>query len=233
MDFDVVSRFVFVLTSLFVVVDPIGVVPSFIALTQSESTSEVNRLARRSSLIGGAILIFFALLGTWLFELLGLEVNALKAAGGLLLLLTALEMMRAKHSSCKCSPEELAARKEHEDISVVPLAIPLLAGPGAISSVMIFSSDHETSHILHFAVILAAILFTFAISYFVLRSSSFVKSWLGNSGISVVQRVMGLVLAALAIQMLLAGGADLINRRFKSNTTQSALKDLVPDAVRV
>lgn len=121
-------------------------------------------------------------------------------------------MLRAKkeRESCRCSSEEMNAVNEREDISLVPVATPMLAGPGAITSVVVFSTDHTTSHLWHFSIIVASILLTFIISYFVLRSSLLVKDFLGKSGISVIQRIMGLLLAALSLQFIARGMVPLV-----------------------
>lgn len=133
--------------------------------------------------------------------------NAFRAAGGLLLLFTALDMLRAtkERELCRCSPDEMNSIQEREDISLVPVATPMLAGPGAITSIMVFSSDHTEQHAIHFAIILLAIALTFFISYFVLRASVVIKAFLGKSGISVIQRIMGLLLAALSLQFIIQG----------------------------
>lgn len=138
--------------------------------------------------------------------------DSFRAAGGILLLLTALDMLRPKHDidSCRCTRTELGAATEREDISVVPVAIPMLAGPGAITSVMVFSTDHASNHLANFLIIVAALFVTFVISYFVLRSSVLVKRVLGRSGISVVQRIMGLLLAALSLQFISTGLVSVI-----------------------
>lgn len=110
---------------------------------------------------------------------------------------------------CICSPDEMKSGQERSDISLVPVAIPMLAGPGAITSVMVFSTDHNAQHVVQFTIILLAIALTFLISYFVLRSSIFIKAVLGKSGISVIQRIMGLLLAALSLQFIVQGLAPM------------------------
>ncbi len=211
MESEVLSRFILVFSSLFVIVEPFGSVPTFITLTKDYSESEVKRVVLRASLFGPAVLIFFSLFGIWVFKFLQLDMNAFRAAGGLLLLLTALDMLRAKNQDCsRCSIEEMNAPNEREDISLVPVALPMLAGPGAITSVVVFSTDHTSEHVLNFAILLAAILLTFLISYFVLGSSVHIKRKLGRSGLTVIQRIMGLLLAALSLQFIAMGLVPLV-----------------------
>lgn len=212
MDIDIFARFILVFSSLFVIVDPIAAVPVFAALTSRHSKVEISRIALRATVFGSAVLIFFSLFGVWIFRFLQIDMNAFKAAGGLLLLLTALDMLRAKSDRCaQCSPEELASPSERDDISFVPVALPMLAGPGAITSTVVFSTDHLDGHLVQFLILLAAIAMTFGISFVLLRASGFIKNWLGHSGISVTQRVMGLLLAALSLQFLTQGLSPLLN----------------------
>lgn len=202
---DVVSRFSIVFTTLFVIIDPIGVVPTFLGLTKGYSDQNVKRTIVKAVVAGGAVLLAFSIFGTYLFQFLGLNINAFRAGGGLLLLLTALDMLRGRSNDCRCSNVELSARLDREDISFVPIAVPLLAGPGAITSIMVFSTDHETAHFLNFLIIATAVVICFLISFIVLRGSSLILKYLGDSGVSVIQRLMGLILAALSVQLIAEG----------------------------
>ncbi|MGE0762967.1 MAG: MarC family protein [Bdellovibrionales bacterium] len=216
MDLELLNRFFVVFSTLIVIVDPIGVVPAFISLTRGYTPEASHAVIKKASVTGAAVLLLFSLFGTYLFSALSLNLNAFKVGGGLLLLLTALEMLRGKADDCKCSAAELSAPQEREDISFVPVAIPLLAGPGAITSIMVFSTDHQSNHTLHFSVIAAAIAFTFVLSYFILRSSSVIAKAIGRSGVSVVQRLMGLILSALSIQLIVEGATKLVSQIVQS-----------------
>ncbi len=118
--------------------------------------------------------------------------------------------MRATNEDCRCSPSEMNSSAEGHDISFVPLGIPLLAGPGAITSVMVFSKDHSANHFYHFVILLFAIAVVFLISYFVLKYSTQVRRVFGNSGMTVMQRLMGLLLAAISLQFLFEGASAMI-----------------------
>ena len=208
---DIASRFFLIFSTLFVIIDPVGVVPTFLALTKDQNKEQLRRTIWKACLVGSLILIFFTFLGGPLFKFLNLNLNAFKVGGGLLLLLTALDMLRAKNKDCRCSSTELSAGHERDDVSVVPIAIPLLAGPGAITSVVVFSFDHTTGHLLHSTLILAAITLVFVISFLVFRSAEWIGHFLGKSGISVLQRIMGLLLAALSLQLMAERGLKLIS----------------------
>lgn len=209
---ETLTRFSIIFTTLFVIVDPIGIVPMFLSLTRKNSSSAVKIITVRACIAGALTLIIFSLLGNRIFTFLSLNLDALRAGGGLLLLLTALDAIRGKRNSCRCSVEEMTAGEEGHDISIVPIAIPMLAGPGAITSVMVFSTDHNQDHVFHFLILASAILAVFGVSYVVLRTSNLWRRMLGESGISAVQRIMGLLLAALSLQLIAEGSVRLIRQ---------------------
>ena len=195
------------LAALFVVVEPLGVVPTFAALTADRSRAEARAIALRASIVGAFVLLGFAVGGRAALSALGIRIEAFRMAGGLLLLLTALDMLRGKGAHCRCTPAEVQDAAQRHDIAVVPVAVPLLSGPGAMATVMMLSSKAPGA--LGLTIVLAAIAITFAISYLVLRSAGLINRVLGRSTMSVLQRVMGLILAAMSIQSILEGGGRL------------------------
>lgn len=207
---EIATRFFMVLTTLFVIVDPIGIIPMFLGLTRDQSTQVLRWTIAKACLVGAGTLILFSLFGNSLFAFLGLNLDAFRVGGGLLLLLTALDAMRGQRNSCRCSQSEMAAGANGHDLSIVPIAIPMLAGPGAMTSVMVFSTDHADGHLLQFAIMTLAIIVTFLASYWILRSSSLWRKLLGDSGISAVQRIMGLILVALSLQLIAEGAVKLV-----------------------
>jgi len=204
---DLLSRFILVFTGLFVVVDPFAAVPVIISLTADDDATEVKRIARRASLFGAAILLFFACFGTAVFRFLQIDLNAFRAAGGLLLLQTALGMLRNKP---KAADTDRGAGLERDDLSVVPFATPLLSGPGAITSVVVFSTDHGADSLAQLGILALAVLLVFLAAYVVLSSAVPIKRFLGRSGINVVQQMMGLLLAALSLQFITQGLVPLV-----------------------
>ena len=205
---DAVSSALVALSAIFFVVDPIGVVPIFIAMTHGDPAEKMHDTARRASLVATALLVFFALFGTFLFKVVGVSLSAFRVAGGIVLLITALDMLRARQSETRTSPEEAQEATDKEDVAIVPLAIPLLAGPGAIATVMVLMS-RATGPVSVIAVV-ASIVITMAASYFLLRGASLVQRFLGQSGVAIFQRVMGLLLAAIAVQFIAEGGRALV-----------------------
>lgn len=194
-------------TAIFVVVEPLGVVPVFGSLMQGRSRDEVARTALRASLVGASILLVFGVAGEWLLGALAIRLDAFRAAGGGLLLLTALDMLRAKQSECRCSSREVAGAATRADVAVVPVAIPLLAGPGAMATVMVLMAGGGPARI---SAVVVSILATFAASYAVLRSSRAIERVLGDSALAAMQRVFGLVLAAMSTQLILTGVRELL-----------------------
>jgi len=196
------------LSAIFFVVDPIGVVPIFIAMTHGDPPEKIRDTAQRASLVAGGLLVFFALFGTFLFKVVGVSLSAFRVAGGIVLLITALDMLRARQSEVRTSPEEAQEATVKEDVAIVPLAIPLLAGPGAIATVMVLMS--RASGVVSVVAVVLSIAVTMAASYFLLRGAALVQRALGQSGVAIFQRVMGLLLAAIAVQFIAEGGRELV-----------------------
>ena len=195
---------------LFVIVEPFGAVPMFAVLASKRPESELPRIARRASLAGALLLIVFAFAGRELLTLLRLELDALRAAGGLVLLLTALDMLRAQPALSRCSHDELeAAASAGEDVAIVPLAMPLLAGPGAIATVVMLAGEHSAGGPAW--PLALAIVLVFAASYAVLRAAVLVQRLIGTAALGALQRVLGLVLAAAAAQLVAAGLRGLLS----------------------
>jgi multiple antibiotic resistance protein len=197
------------LPALLSVVDPIGVVPVFLAMTAGDSPEKMRRMALRACVVACGLLLFFALFGSLIFQVFGVSLGAFKVAGGILLLITALDMLRARPSETRTTPSETQEGVVKEDVALVPLAVPLLAGPGAIATAVVLVT--RGGNALSSAVpVLAAIVLTFVASYLVLRAASLVQRVLKQSGVAVLERVMGLILAAIAVQFVADGAKELL-----------------------
>lgn len=200
---DLLASWLSTLTTLLFVVDPLAVVPLFVSITGGESALQRRTTARRATTIMFVALTAFALLGRQLFALLGISLGAFQIAGGALLFLLAIDMLRAQRSRTRSSPEEEAEGVEKTDVSVFPLAIPMLAGPGATSTVLVLVARAESP--LAQALVVLSIAVTALLCYLTLRSASVVERRLGATGMNVLERVMGLILAATAVQFMLDG----------------------------
>jgi multiple antibiotic resistance protein len=197
--------FVAVMASVFVVVDPIGAAPFFVGLTDGFSDADREIILRRSVLVLGAVLGLFALFGRFLFEAFGFTLAAFEIAGGILLFFVAFEMLNGELTRTKLTPsdrEEALARRD--ELAVVPLGIPLLAGPGAISTVMIYEGTAGSDPIAIAATFVAVAVTTVA-SYIILRLGHGIIRNFGRVGVMAVTRVMGLLLAAVAVQFIING----------------------------
>lgn len=208
---ELVTFFFVALSAVFFVVDPIGVVPIFLAITSDDPPEKARQMARRACVTGFCILTTFAIFGGVIFKIFGISLGAFRVAGGLLLMLTALDMLRAKRPGTRTSPEETEESVRKEDVALVPLAMPLLAGPGAIASTMVLMSQGNTRSLVYAVPVLLAVTITFVAAYFILRAASLVQRVLGQSGVAILERVMGLILAAIAVQFVADGARDLLH----------------------
>lgn len=200
---DAASFFLVAISAFFFVVDPIGLVPIFLALTRQDSTEKKEKAARKATTIFFLVVTFFALGGGLIFDVLGVSLAAFKVAGGLLLLLTALDMLRSKQSDTRTSDEEIDAATQKEDIAIVPLAMPMLAGPGSIATSMVLMS--RAANWFQASLVVVAIGITALATYLILRSARVVERVLGKNGLPILERVMGFLLAAIALQFVLDG----------------------------
>jgi multiple antibiotic resistance protein len=193
------------LTALFFVVDPVAAVPFFLAMTRNDTPEKRRDLALRASLIAGAVLVVFAVAGAWIFRALGLSLGAFKIAGGVVLLLLALDMIRTQPSRTRITEGEVAAGAEKEDIAIVPLAMPLLAGPGSIATAIVLMARARAGPWWHEIPVLVAIVVTAAASYVVLAGAATTERILGRTGLAILERAAGLLLVAVAVQFMLDG----------------------------
>jgi multiple antibiotic resistance protein len=195
-------------TTLLLVVDAPAAVPLFMSMTRSDSVAYRRRTASRAALAAGIVLAAFGALGGIIFRVLGISLGAFRIAGGVLLFLLAVDMLRAQRSRQRTSPEEEAEGVDSPDVSIFPLAIPMLAGPGATSTVMVLVSRAERAW--QYVVVFGAVVLTAFVSYGFLRAAVDVERRLGRTGMNVLQRVMGLILAATAVQFIVEGISNVL-----------------------
>ncbi len=201
---DLLKYMLFSAASLFVIIDPIATVPAFLAMTAKDTVEARVRMARLACVIAAAVLMLFVLTGQTLFRLLGITLPAFQIAGSIVLLLVALDMLRARRSRMRETAEETDAGVEKEDIAITPLAVPMLAGPGAISTSILLHT--RSPDVPHTAALLVCILAVCMASYVVLRlAATGADRFISPIGMKIVERLMGLLLAALAIQFAING----------------------------
>ena len=192
--------------TLFVVIDPIGMAPLFLGLTPKASGPERRRIAGRAVLAAALVLLAFALGGAWFLQQLGISLAAFRVAGGILLFRIAVEMVFAHHE--RGTEAETAEALGRRDITIFPLAIPLIAGPGALASVMILAGEAQGAPGLATVIAMGALVL--ALTYVSLLASQAVARALGQTGVNVITRVLGILLSALAVQYVADGGRQLL-----------------------
>ena len=189
--------------ALLVIVNPVGAVPLFVSMTEQHTVDEIRRIARAASAAVAVVLVLAAIAGQPLLAFFGITIASFKVGGAILILLLAISMMHATPTGEKQTPEEAREAEDKESIAVVPLAIPLLSGPGAISTTIIYSTGRSSlSHIL---LIIACCLLVSLATWVALRAATPVSLWLGKTGVNIAIRLMGLLLAAVAVEIFTSG----------------------------
>jgi len=188
--------------TFFTIIDPVGLAPVVVALTAHLSEAQRKLIITRATLISAGIIAFFALIGRFLLDRLGINLYAFDIAGGLLLFLVAVDMLFGRQSGARETKAESEEAMTREDLSVFPLATPLIAGPGTIATTILYV-DLATPHPLELLAVAAAISSTLLVAWLVMRSSLDIIRLFGRTGILVFSRILGILLAALAIQFIL------------------------------
>ena len=206
--------FINAFATLFVTIDPVGLAPMFLAVTAGATAATRRRIAVRATLIGGAILFLFLVAGRGVLCMLGISVPAFQIAGGLLLLIIAIEMVfekrnrRKSETAEKALSQHAAHQEELHDVAVFPLAIPLIAGPAAISAVILLSSQApDTISVLGLASVIGVIVATCYLSFLL---ADRIERLLGDTAAMVITRLLGVLLAALSVQFIADGVIALI-----------------------
>jgi len=197
------AEYVKIFVALLVIVNPIGTMPMFLGLTHKHSIPDKKRIAGIASISVAIVLAVSAMVGEQLLGLFGITIASFKVGGAILILLIAISMMHAAPSGERQTPEEAKEAEDKESIAVVPLAIPLLSGPGAISTTIIYAAQRPS--LAHLGGVIACCLLVAIVTWVALRAATPVGSKLGKIGINVVIRIMGLLLAAVAAEIFASG----------------------------
>ncbi len=189
-------------TSFITLMNPLGIMPVFMSMTSALSAEEKRITAQKANLVAFLTLIAFAFSGQLLFKFFGISVDSFRMVGGIIFFMMGYDMLQARLSKVKLSKS--AARKEYvSDISITPLAIPMICGPGAITNSIVLMADSETA--VHKAILISTIFIVCLISYLVLWGSSKVSNWLGETGNKVMMRLMGLIVMVIAVEFFFSG----------------------------
>ncbi len=189
------------LTSFFTLANPLGTMPVFLSMTKSLNNEQRAHILRRAIIIAIIILVIFTVAGQVLFTLFGISANGFKIAAGFIILKIGFDMLQAKYSSVKLSPEEMEVYAD--DISVTPLAIPMLCGPGAIANGIVLMEQSNTWAMR--GTLLLSILVIYLITYILLRLSTKLVPIIGETGNNVMMRLMGLILMVIAVECFVSG----------------------------
>ena len=200
-----VETLVTAFVTLFVVIDPLGIAPIFASITPKDTAPQRRQIAVKGVIIAAVILVAFALGGQLLLTALGIGLPAFQIAGGLLLLLLSIDMVMVRHSGLReTTPGEAEEGIQRSDVSVFPLAIPLIAGPGALTSIVLLMGEARHDLVAQ-ALVLAVMLAVLVITLICLLVTGRLIRLLGQTGINVVTRVFGIIMAALSVQFILDG----------------------------
>lgn len=191
------------LTALVVIVDPFMAVPILLSLTPGLDAGQRNQVVRVASLSVAIVLLVAAFSGVTLLKLMGTSLGSFRVGGGIVLFLMALAMLQAEVGRMRVTPQETRADVSRASVAVVPLAIPLLAGPGAISTVIIGMNRSQAPY--HWAGVTLVIVITSLVLWLVMRSAETIAGWLGDTGLNILNRVFGLILAAIAVEVIANG----------------------------
>ena len=189
-------------TSVLFIVDPIAVVPTYLVITQGQTAEQRRGTARRACIAAAVLLVTFAAAGRGIFSLFGITMPAFRIAGGLILWVVAMDMLHGTRSTQEGAAEITEGRAK-EDVALTPLAMPMLAGPGAISTVMVLAGQARNTP--QQIAVYGSILLTIFISWLTLRVGERLVVRMGQTGIRVMTRIMGLLLAAIAVQFVITG----------------------------
>jgi multiple antibiotic resistance protein len=208
------AAYVKIFVALLVVVNPFGIIPIFVAMTAQQTETDRKRIARVAAVAVAVVLIVSALLGERILEIFGISLASFKVGGAILVMLNAIAMMQATQTRVKQTPEEAREAEDKVSIAVVPLAIPLLAGPGAISTMIIYAA--ESKAVLHLGVIAGCGMAVGLATWIALRIATRVGHLMSHTAINIATRLMGLLLAALAVEIFASGAYDLwMNMKLK------------------
>lgn len=188
---------------IFAIIDPFGYVPIFLSMTGTDSPKKRNHMLRKACFAAFLVLTIFTVFGKYILSFFGISIPALQISGGLILIVIAFDMLQVLPVKAKLTPEEEHEGERKEDISIVPLAIPMLSGPASMATVAVLSS--KTPGAEGHAAIVVSIIATLAFTYLILQSASRMLKFFGVAGLNVLTRIMGLLLCAMAIQFIVDG----------------------------
>jgi len=198
------------LSTLFTVVNPLGITPIFAAMTEKFSNEDQIRIARKGIITGSVVLIIFTLLGSFIFQFYGITVEAFQIMGGIIFFRSGLRMLDAQVGRSRTTQSERDEFKDSDELAISPIGVPLITGPGAITGVVILSGKGPTDYSI--VSLLISVLITMGLFYWILRAGNLLAKKIGITGMRVIERMMGLILMVIAVQFIINGLETIINR---------------------
>ena len=198
-----ISFFIISFSSLFALINPLGISPILLSITENLNNEEYNKTIKKGIFFATILLLIFACMGEVIFKFYGITIHAFKIAGGILFFRTGTNMLHAKTPRTRTTPTETLEASEIEDISIAPIGIPIIAGPGAITSVMLLS--HQANSFYERLFFYFNIIFVLLLTYYILKVAKKISKKFGTTWIRIIQRIMGLILMVLAIQFIING----------------------------
>ena len=200
----------FCLSTLFTVVNPLGITPIFAAMTEGFSNADQIRIARKGIITGSTVLVIFTLLGSFIFRFYGITVEAFQIMGGIIFFRSGLRMLDAQVGRSRTTQSERDEFKDSDELAISPIGVPLITGPGAITGVVILSGKGSSD----FSIItlLLAVIITMTLFYWILRAGNVLAKRIGITGMRVIERMMGLILMVIAVQFIINGLETIIDR---------------------
>ena len=201
---------IFCLSTLFAVINPLGITPIFVAMTEKYDSETRSKIARKGIITGSIILSIFTLLGSIIFQFYGITVEAFQIMGGVIFFRSGMRMLDAKVGRSRTTESEREEFKDTDEIAISPIGVPLITGPGAITGVVILSGKAPTNFsvlVLLFSVIISMFIF-----YFILKAGNYIGQKIGIAGMRVIERMMGLILMVIAVQFIINGIETIANR---------------------
>lgn len=188
-------------TSFFTLINPLGTMPIFMTMTADLDKSHRTKIAKKASIVSFITIILFAFLGKILFEFFGISVNSFRVVGGVIFFLMGMDMLQARLGKVKVKDSEI--KNYVDDISITPLAIPMICGPGALTNAIVMMEDADS--LVKKGVLIITVFFVIVLTYIILYSSSRIIKLLGQTGINVMMRLMGLIVMVIAVEFFFAG----------------------------
>ena len=202
---DVLSFALLAISSILIIVNPLGATLIYVSLTSNLDRPMRDSIARDSCRFAILLLLVVAVLGAWILQIFGISLEAFRIAGGILLFGIGMEMVYAKTSRTKLTATEKYESRDMEDIAIMPIAIPMIAGPGAITTTIVLMNEAIALTPLAIGVVFASIILSIVITYYMMKNSDYIMSKVGQREYRAINRLMGMLLIAIAVQFVLTG----------------------------